>query len=815
VGVDDDGSVPPDFLASGRLASAMRALGADLIGTSIGIYHITALLGVGGMGEVYRARDTKLGREVAIKILPGLFISDPDRLTRFEREARVLASLNHPHIGAIYGLEEADGVRALVLELVEGETLADRIARGPIPLADTLTIARQIAEALGAAHEKGIVHRDLKPANIKITPDGIVKVLDFGLAKATAGDGATRDLTQAPTETVGGTREGAVLGTAAYMSPEQARGKPVDKRTDIWAFGCVMYEMLTGRIAFAGETVSDTIVAILEREPDFAALPSTTPPAITRLLQRCLEKDARQRVRDIGDIATDLETPRGQMGGPGPRRTLWLSVGAAWAAGIVLLVAGTAGAIWTRTHPAPDEIRSIAILPLRALAPTPEGNHIGLGIADSIITKLGGTGALTVRPTSAIHRYAREAGDSLEAARQLRVDAVLEGSWRRDGNRLRVSAHMLRTRDGVTLWADTLDMHWSDIFTLEDQLSQQIIQRLRLALDPAGRARLAKRHTSNPEAYEYYTKAVYLFDDRSPGNVLKGIDLLERAIAADPLYAAAHAQLAYNYAQRSIQIEGTADWIDDAKREVERAAALDAELATVHVVRAFVVWSEFEGWRVEEAIRELKRAQELDPAIGHTELAELYLHIGLEERADREHELAIRHNPTSDSAKNSTIYEYYLSNRPDEGFAAERRLGREPEIRYFVEKRLVRELEPLVTASLAKAPAASFPRSYRGLLLSLKNRHDEAMAAVPGIIEVARHNRSYHHLTYNIARIYAAAGRPEPALKWLRATAENGFPQYPLFRRDAYLNPIRNNPAFVAWLAEVRSRWETYRRNYG
>ena len=196
--MDDDGSVPPDFLASGRLASAMRALGADLIGSSIGVYHITALLGVGGMGEVYRARDAKLGREVAIKILPRLFISDPDRLTRFEREARVLASLNHPHIGAIYGLEEADGVRALVLELVEGETLADRIARGPIPLADTLTIARQIADALEAAHEKGIIHRDLKPANIKITPDGIVKVLDFGLAKATAGDGATPDLTQSP-----------------------------------------------------------------------------------------------------------------------------------------------------------------------------------------------------------------------------------------------------------------------------------------------------------------------------------------------------------------------------------------------------------------------------------------------------------------------------------------------------------------------------------------------------------------------------------------------------------------------------------------
>ena len=299
MGVDDDGSVPPDFLASGRLASAMRALGTDLIGSSIGDYHITALLGVGGMGEVYRARDAKLGREVAIKILPRLFISDPDRLTRFEREARVLASLNHPHIGAIYGLEEADGVRALVLELVEGETLADRIARGPIPMGDFLTIARHIAEALDAAHEKGIIHRDLKPANIKITPNGIVKVLDFGLAKATAGDGATPDLTRSPTVTAGGTREGAVLGTAAYMSPEQARGTPVDKRTDIWAFGCVLYEMLSGQRPFDGASVSDTMAAVLTAEPDWKALPAASTFPVRTLLRGCLEKDPRHRIADI------------------------------------------------------------------------------------------------------------------------------------------------------------------------------------------------------------------------------------------------------------------------------------------------------------------------------------------------------------------------------------------------------------------------------------------------------------------------------------------------------------------------------------
>ena len=284
-------------------------LGASVLtGRRLGVYQVQSRIGAGGMGEVYRARDTKLGRNVAIKILPRVFTADTDRQARFNREARMLAALNHPHIGAIYGFEESDGVRALVLELVEGPTLADRIARGPLPIPEALSIARQIAEALDAAHEKGIIHRDLKPANIKITPDGDVKVLDFGLAKAATGDVPMPDLTQSPTMTVDGTREGIILGTAAYMSPEQARGQTVDKRTDVWAFGCVLYEMLTGRMAFGGATLSDTLAAVIEREPDWQALPSSTPAAIHKLLRRCLTKPVGRRLRDIGDAVFDLES---------------------------------------------------------------------------------------------------------------------------------------------------------------------------------------------------------------------------------------------------------------------------------------------------------------------------------------------------------------------------------------------------------------------------------------------------------------------------------------------------------------------------
>jgi serine/threonine protein kinase len=262
-------------------------------------------LGAGEMGEVYRARDTKLGREVAIKTLPRAFSTDPARLERFNREARLLASLNHPHIAAIYGFEERDGILALAMELVRGETLANGVERGPMPLADALTIARQIPEALDAAHEKGIIHRDLKPANIKITSDGVFKVLDFGLAKLEMHDASK--LSQSPTVTVGATRDGVILGTAAYMSPEQARGQAVDKRTDIWVFRCVLFEMLAGRATFARDTLPDTLAAVLEREPDWSTLPPATPKTVRRMLPGCLDKDVQRRLVDIREARGEID----------------------------------------------------------------------------------------------------------------------------------------------------------------------------------------------------------------------------------------------------------------------------------------------------------------------------------------------------------------------------------------------------------------------------------------------------------------------------------------------------------------------------
>src|ERR1700693_16371 len=281
---------------------------AILPGARLGPYEILSAIGAGGMGEVYRARDARLNRDVALKVLPEVFAADADRMARFEREARGLAALNHPHIAAIYGLEESNSSRALVMELVDGPTLADRIGAGPIPLDEALAIAKQIAEALEYAHDHGVIHRDLKPANIKVTPDGTVKVLDFGLAKALQDEPTAADPSNSPTLSMAATMAGMISGTAAYMSPEQAKGKPVDRRADIWAFGVVLFQMLTGRAVFAGEDVSETLAFVMTKEPAFDALPAQTPLGIRNLLRRCLEKNPRQRLQHIGEARIAIES---------------------------------------------------------------------------------------------------------------------------------------------------------------------------------------------------------------------------------------------------------------------------------------------------------------------------------------------------------------------------------------------------------------------------------------------------------------------------------------------------------------------------
>ena len=379
-------------------------------GTRLGPYEIIAPLGAGGMGEVYRARDTKLNRDVAIKVLPEMFAADADRLARFEREAQVLASLNHPNIAHLYGLEDHGATRALVMELVEGPTLADRIAAGPVVLADALPIARQIAEALEAAHEKGIIHRDLKPANVKVRDDGTVKVLDFGLAKALdPSAGSNTGEMNSPTMTAWATQMGLLIGTAAYMSPEQARGKAVDRRADIWAFGVVLYEMLSGDRAFKGEDISDTLAAVLRQEIMLSALPATTPLRLKRLIERCLERDPKQRLRDIGEAR--IEIARIEAGGADMMETSAAASAAAvaaprWKRALPWALAGvtTVALVAALLLRAPGRAPSNESRPMRFTIPAPEKSSFAGSMALSpdgrklvFVATSGGTASLWLR----------------------------------------------------------------------------------------------------------------------------------------------------------------------------------------------------------------------------------------------------------------------------------------------------------------------------------------------------------------------------------------------------------------------------------
>jgi eukaryotic-like serine/threonine-protein kinase len=389
------------FLETPAVAQVEDALGAkNLEGRQIGSYQIETWIGAGGMGEVYRARDTKLNRNVAIKFLLPAVAHDPDRLARFSREAQLLASLNHPHIAQIYGLEEADGLHALVMELIEGPTVSERIAHGAIPVPEALRISMQLAEALEAAHEQGIIHRDLKPANIKVREDGTVKVLDFGLAKALAPTSAEgRDDVDSPAPEAPPTEPGVILGTAAYMSPEQARGRPIDKRADIWAFGVVLYEMLTGRTVFTGETTSDTIAAILQCEPDWAALPANLPSSIRTLIRGCLAKERRERIADMSVAKFALEDPAGAHSWPttfAPRPSPWrrLAIPAsAWLLGIAM----SGAAVWIATRarvPLPRVSRFVITPPIAAALTVSEGYHdLVLTPDGSRLVYVGGDGA--------------------------------------------------------------------------------------------------------------------------------------------------------------------------------------------------------------------------------------------------------------------------------------------------------------------------------------------------------------------------------------------------------------------------------------
>ncbi len=782
-------------------------------GVRLGPYEVLAPLGAGGMGEVYRARDTRLDRVVAIKVLPAHLSSDPALRTRFAREARAVSALSHPNICTLFDVGQQDDIDFLVMEYVEGETLSSRLQRSRLEPAQVVALGVEIADALHEAHQRGIIHRDVKPQNIIVTPRGHAKVLDFGLAKAFEAVRPDDDTHSAAMNT----REGTLLGTGPYMSPEQVRGEAVDPRSDAFSFGAVLYEMATGRRAFTGNTLAETLSAILTAQPEpIDHVRPGVSSELQRVVAKCLEKDRTRRYQTLRDVATDLENLQRDRTAARPARRRALA--AALALGVV---AALSGAWYWRASggPAGSRIETLAVLPLKPLSGDLKENYVGLGISDAIIGRISQAGGLTVRPTSAVRRYATTDTDALAAAKEQLVDAVLEGSWQREGDRLRVSVNLLRLDDGTSVWADRFDVRANDIFAVQDQVAERLVAQLRLQLSPDGQARVRQGGTTNLEAYDAFLKGQFFFGERgyAPStrqNSDRATELFQQAVTHDPQFAQAHAMLGYAMAWTAVFIEDNPELVARAKALTDRAEQLHPGLGQVHLNRAFIVQSKYEGWRIADALREVRTAERLGSAASaeiDREAAALYAHLGFWDQWRKATERAIAADPTNRQIRATLVNELYMYNAPEDGRAAQKRLlDEEPDERYFLLTSRLAEAAPIVE----KKAQTGAPTSVMNLatLRALQGRHAEARAAAERVLAMAEKNRYYHHLTYGAVRVYALGGDAEQAARWLQETIRWGYPCYPLFADDHMLDPVRKSPEFQRVLADLRVQWERYRQ---
>jgi len=594
------------------------------VGTRVGPFEVLALVGAGGMAEVYRARDTRLGRDVAIKVVSQALGTDGAFLERFQREAKLAGSLNHPNVVALHDVGLHDGKPYFVTELLQGETLRERLAKGPVPLAKALDWAAQMAQGLAAAHERGIVHRDLKPENIFIGRDGHVKLLDFGIAKLieAAQEAAPHGLLdQTLTPSGGSTGTGMVLGTPGYMSPEQVRGDPVDAHTDLFSFGVVLYELLSGRRAFPADSVVESGYAILHNEPE--PLPATIPAPVAQVVSRCLEKDPGRRFHSAGDLAFHLESLQSATGmvtqaahpatPPRRRRWRWLAL-AVLAAGLAALAVSLAirgkgprpGAAGSAGGPP-----SIAVLPFVNLSSDKEQEYFSDGISEEILDALARVKGLKVAGRTSSFQFKGKNQDLRTIGETLGVANLLEGSVRKQGNRVRITAQLIQAADGFHLWSNTFEGDLTDVFDLQERIARAITGELKVVLQGDQRTRLVPVATANPEAYALYLQATAIFNRREGARFRDAIAQVEQALRLDPGYARAWSRLATLQVLLPVYVAGEFDSaLESAERAARRALALDQTLAEPHAVLGLSYHVRRHHLQALEAYR---RALEIDP----------------------------------------------------------------------------------------------------------------------------------------------------------------------------------------------------------
>jgi TolB-like protein/Tfp pilus assembly protein PilF len=809
---------------NGKGAGPTRSFDGSVVGpgSQIGPFRIEQELGRGGAGVVYLAHDTKLDRSVAIKSLPPEVKDNPKALSRFTREARVLASLNHPNIATIYDeLEEAEGLIYLVLEYVPGQTLAERIAKKPLKLEEALTIALQIAEAVAAAHEHDVIHRDLKPGNIKITEEGKVKVLDFGLAKVVGGETTDQQTTI--------TEPGRVIGTPAYMSPEQARGKLTDKRGDIWSFGCVLYEMLTSTVPFKGETISDTLANILDRDPNWQALPESTPANIVLLLRRCLEKERRRRLRDIGDIAITIEdttielqhptlrTKPVEAGRAQPtkwlRRALpWFITGAAVTAVVLLasIIAFKLGRLSEKqvgkriSPPIVKPIKAIVVLPFENLSGDPEQEYFVDGMTDALSAELGKIKALRVISRTSAMRYKNTEKSIPEIAKELGVDAVIEGSVLKAGNDVRVTAQLVDGRTDAHLWSDNYTGTLNNILALQSQVTLAIARQIEVVLAPEEEVRITHTEAVNPDAYEAFLKGKFFYDKSTEEGFKKGVDYLERAIDIDPNYAEAHAWLSSAYwVPSAFGYSRPGESFLKARSAANNAMALDETLSVAHGSVGWIALGY--DWEWEKAKESFEQALELNPndPDAYEGLAWYFVVAGRFDEAVDMMQTAVKLDPLSRVYNNGLAWMYFDLGQVERAIEQRKKtLELDPDYEDVFPGlaedylRISKYPEAIATIEKGMSLAGRSPRlvTLLGRVYALSGRKGEAKMLLRELEE--RDASGEYIVPTFFAALYANLGNKDEAFRWL----EKGYQErswFMLFLRIIpRFDPLRSDSRF-------------------
>jgi len=820
-------------------------------GVRLGPYEILGPLGAGGMGEVYRAKDAKLGREVAVKVLPESVSADPERLARFEREARSLASVNHPNIVTIYAVEEAGGVRLLAMELVEGRTLDAVIPTGGLPLSPFFAIAVPLSDALSAAHERGIIHRDLKPGNVMLTDDGRVKVLDFGLAKLDA-PASDPNLTDVPTESrVALTGKGEVFGTVAYMSPEQARGGRIDTRSDVFSLGILLYEMLTGDRPFKGASSVDLISSILrDQPPPVTEVRSDLPPHIGRVLRRCLEKNPRDRYQTSRDVFNELRELQAEtsavsplprpMAGDGDRprsgatdgrtdsKAFPVSASAGkrttWAAAAAAILLGLSVYLFTRSkaaHPPspapasgaePRVIRSIAVLPLDNYSGDASQDYFAEGMTDELTTDLATISRLRVISRGSTTQFkGAHRPPTPEIARKLDVDAIVEGSVLRSGDRVRITAQLIDARADRHLWAKSFERSSRDVLALQDELASSIAREIHVQLSPTESSRLTSAPSVDPAAYDAYLKGRYFFNRPSDESLTKAIGMFEESVRLSPGFTPAYSGLsdAYLWAGYNEGPLTSAQARPKARLAAEKAIELDDQSAEAHTSLANYKFFYERDWTGCE--REFRRATALNPnyAFAHDQFGLALALLGRIDEAIAEGKRAAELDPLSPQIPLDAAIAFMF--RRD--FSAARELARKsaeldptfffaPYVDGWIDIDAGDPAKGL--PALKKAKALGAPEFVSAWLGYASGASGDRASALAELEDMKKTSRRGEPLPFNQALVYLGLGDRSRAISELERASAADSQFIPWLKMDRIFDPLRAEPRFVALMKALK-----------